>query len=165
MSGPAEERLADRHAPAPRPSAKWRALHLRPANLILLGEALVLLAGCSIAIRLVPFRRLAALMGRARAVGTGQEAGADRLVARCRWAVTAWADRVPWRTVCFQRGLALHLMLLRRGIGSRLNYGVKQDDGRGLQAHVWVSVGARTVLGGEEAPSFACLASFPAEDA
>ena len=77
-------------------------------------------------------------------------------------AVQAWARRVPWRAVCFQQGLAVHLMLRRRGVPSRMHYGVSQALEKGLGAHVWVGVGDRTVIGGEEAGRFACLATYPA---
>jgi hypothetical protein len=72
---------------------------------------------------------------------------------------------VPWKAVCFQQGLALHLMLRRRGIASVLNYGVGKKEDERLAAHVWVDVGSETVIGGEEAPRFARLARFPGEAA
>ena len=82
---------------------------------------------------------------------------------RVRWAVQAWARHVPWRAVCFQQGLALHWMLRRRGVASVLLYGVAKRGGEGLAAHVWVDVDGATVIGGEEAPNFVCLARFPPE--
>lgn len=123
----------------------------------LLAEALATLAWASAAILLLPFRRVAALAE--TGVGRAREGDAD--VATLRRAVDAWARRVPWKAVCFQRGLALHLMARRRGIASVLHYGVAQEPD-GLAAHVWVSVGGRTVIGGEQAPRFTCLARFPA---
>jgi hypothetical protein len=135
---------------------------LSRANRRVLAEALISLAVASLAVRILPFRRVAAWMGAGRSGGGGpDEAAAARLVNQCAWAVRSWADRVPWRAVCFQRGLALHLMLRRRGIRSLLHYGVAQDD-KGLRAHVWVTASGRTVMGGEDAPGFTCLATFPA---
>jgi hypothetical protein len=66
---------------------------------------------------------------------------------------------VPWKAVCFQRGLAVHVMLRRRGIGSVLHYGVSQSDG--LKAHVWVRAAGHDVIGCEEASAFTCLATYP----
>jgi hypothetical protein len=63
--------------------------------------------------------------------------------------------------VCFQKGLALHMMLRRRGIASVLHYGVMQNAARGLAAHVWISEGDRLVMGGEVAPDYTELARFP----
>ena len=124
---------------------------------LMLGEALAALTLASLAIALLPFRRVAA----GASSPLRRRAPADaHTVRRVRSAVNAWARRVPWRTVCFQKGLALHWMLRRRGIDSVLLYGARRA-GEGLAAHVWVDVGGRTVIGGEEAPNFACLARFP----
>jgi len=57
------------------------------------------------------------------------------------------------------RGLAVHVMLRRRGIASFLHYGVAQSDA--LKAHVWVSAAGRDVIGGEEAAGFTRLATYP----
>jgi hypothetical protein len=144
-----------------RPSPAQRLLQLSLSNKLVLAEALLCLSAASVAIKLLPFRRTARMMR----IGS-REAAPDpltqgRAIAQCRWAVCAWADRVPWKAVCFQRGLALHLMLRRRGILSVLHYGIAQDEKLGLRAHVWIGVGDRLVLGGEEAAQFARVASFP----
>lgn len=140
-----------------------RLMALRASDILLLGEALIVLAAASLAIALLPFRRTVELMRVDRPRRSIEPALSGAVVAKCRWAVHAWSRRVPWRAVCFQRGLALHLMLRRRGIQSTLHYGVAQSEAEGLRAHVWIDVGSRTVLGGAEAPQFTRLASFPAE--
>jgi hypothetical protein len=142
-------------APATRPHRS----RLRLSQLPILAEGLAALALASLAIALLPFRKVAA----AASVPGPRAARRDpETVRRVRGAVQGWARRVPWKAVCFQRGLALHWMLRRRGIHSVLLYGVRRD-GDGLAAHVWVDVDGETVIGGEEAPSFACLARFPAD--
>lgn len=123
----------------------------------MLAEALAALALASLAIALLPFRRVAAA---ASATGRKSPRADPESVRRARSAVTGWSRRVPWRAVCFQKGLALHWMLRRRGIPSVLLYGARRD-GDGLAAHVWVDVDGETVIGGEESPNFACLARFP----
>jgi hypothetical protein len=80
---------------------------------------------------------------------------------RVRWAVVACARWVPWRTMCFQQGLAVQFMLRRRGIPSVLYYGAATDDGRGLSAHVWVCDGDLNIVGGEIASRYAVLCTFP----
>lgn len=128
---------------------------------LLAGEALASLAWASLAIAVLPFRKVAEMASSAPArPGASLDAGLPR---RIRWAVDAWGRRVPWRAVCFQRGLAAHRMLRRRGYASVLHYGVAQQETKGLSAHVWVSLDGRPVIGGEEAPEFTCLATFPEE--
>jgi hypothetical protein len=125
------------------------------------AEALAALALASLAIAVLPFRRVAAA---ASLPGRGPARVDPDTVRRARSALIGWSRRVPWRTVCFQKGLALHWMLRRRGIRSVLLYGARRE-GEGLAAHVWVDVDGETVIGGEEASKFACLASFPPEAA
>ncbi|HEX8512582.1 MAG TPA: lasso peptide biosynthesis B2 protein [Allosphingosinicella sp.] len=131
------------------------------ADAPMLAEALAALTLASLAIAFLPFRRVAA----AASAAGGRPARADpEAVRRARSAVTGWSRRVPWRTVCFQKGLAVHWMLRRRGIPSVLLYGARRE-GDGLAAHVWVDVDGETVIGGEEAVGYACLARFPPEAA
>lgn len=136
-----------------------RLSRLTPCRMALLAEAFLMLGLASAAIRLLPFRRVAqaASVGRRNPYG-GEQA---QTIEQVRRAVQGWASRVPWRAVCIQNGLAVHLMLRRRGVASVLHYGVAQRRVDGIAAHVWVSVGARDVIGGNEAHRFTCLASFP----
>ena len=133
-----------------------RLARLPRADRRLAAEALVALALSSLAIRLLSFKRVAAIAGGWRG---RRRAGVD--AERIVWAVDRVADRVPWRTVCFQRGLAAQLMLRRRGLAAVLHYGVGRDEAGALAAHVWVGLDGRTVIGGAQAPRFALLASFP----
>lgn len=143
----------------------WPPTALRPARLSardwsLVAEAGLALTVASLAIAIVPFRRIARSLSRSP---LGDRPGADAAALRVRWAIEACAWRLPWKTVCFQKGLALHWMLRRRGVDSRLHYGVAQNAGLGLRAHVWVSLSGETVIGGDGADQFACLAIFPAD--
>lgn len=125
-----------------------------------LGEALIMLIVASAAIRLAPFRSIAGLLKRKTASDTAvQAADAGRL----RAALDAWGRRLPWRTMCFEKGLAAHWMLLRRGRSSTLFYGVGLGEDK-LRAHVWVRSGQTDVVGCEEAGEFAVLVCFPSAD-
>ena len=135
-----------------------RLLRLSWHERLLLVEATTFLAVASIAIAVVPFRRIAAFASR-RANRPAAPAHVD--AHKLSWAVNACANRVPWRAVCFQRGLALHHMLQRRGRPSLLHYGVATKGKEGLEAHVWVTCDGVDIIGGEEARRFTCLATFP----
>ena len=104
-----------------------------------------MLAGASLAIRFLSFRRLIRLMGEERS--WPEEPRAD--AAAVRLAVKRAAVRLPWRIVCFQEGLAAHWMLRRRGMASRLHYGIRPEGDR-LSAHVWVEAGGQVIIGEEE---------------
>lgn len=124
---------------------------------ILHAEALSLLALASVLIAAVPFRWIATFASRGRQ-GRAATPTEARTMAR---AVAIWGRRVPWRAVCFQRGLAIVLMLRRRRLAARLYYGARRIDGR-LVAHVWVRSGATDVIGCEDVSAYGLLAVFPA---
>ena len=128
----------------------------RPTLLLLL-EAGATIAAASLAIRLLPFRRLAhALCGPV----AKRQGSAEDIVALSR-AIRAWSRRLPWRTMCFEEGLSAHWMLRRRGLASTLHYGAATIGGE-LKAHVWVRSGHADVMGCDNAQQFAVLARFPA---
>ncbi|MBW8748843.1 MAG: lasso peptide biosynthesis B2 protein [Acidobacteria bacterium] len=82
-----------------------------------------------------------------------------REIKRVSWAVQRTSIRLPWRSVCFHRGIAAHQMLRRRGIASTLHYGVNPKEK--LAAHVWVTAGGRPVVGVREAVGYTQIAVFP----
>jgi hypothetical protein len=117
----------------------------------------------SFAIRALPFRKVVGTAVREAPPRELSPASQKIEVERAAWAVEACARVLPWRTVCFQKGLAMHWLLQRRGLQTVLHYGVAQNPERGLAAHVWVTHGGEAIIGGEEAPNFTCLATFPAD--
>jgi hypothetical protein len=141
----------------------WRRLcGLAPKDRYLLLRTAAALASASAAIRLLPFRKVVGSAGELPRDEEPDAATCAREIARTSWAVNALGRRLPWRIVCFQKGLALHRLLRRRGIRTRLHYGVTQDSGVGLKAHVWVTHDGVAVIGGAEAEGYTCLATFPA---
>jgi hypothetical protein len=128
---------------------------------LILAEAVGALAAAALAIRLFPFKTLAAAAG-----SIGPESENDTqgpAVEIIRWAIRATGPYLPWKIACFQEGLALHSMLRRRGIASFLHYGVGQSSELGLSAHVWVSLAGKILIGEEGVARHACLATFPAQ--
>jgi hypothetical protein len=78
------------------------------------------------------------------------------------WAVEAAARRLPWRTVCIEKGLVLQRLLRSSGVAALLHYGARNDPDSGkLEAHVWVTVDGVPVIGGEQASDFAAIAAYP----
>ncbi|MEO7820589.1 MAG: lasso peptide biosynthesis B2 protein [Sphingomicrobium sp.] len=140
----------------------FRLARMDPRRRRLLAEALVELMRASAVIAFAPFRRAVAFGSRPLGRAEPTSAEAAETIATVRWSVEAVAARVPWRTVCFQMGLALQRMLRRRGIPAQLYYGIgKATDGK-LQAHVWVAADQAIAIGGESAARFATVAVFPA---
>jgi hypothetical protein len=127
----------------------------RERRRLLLHASLVLTAA-SAAVALLPFRR-AIRFGSVK-LGKGSEVETDL----CVWAVEAAARRLPWRTMCIEQGLAAQRILRAAGVDAVLHYGARHGAGEGrLEAHVWVTVDGRAVIGKAEAQAFALIASFP----
>ena len=144
--------MPSRHASSPA-----RRIGRTARNLLTLLEAAVLLAIASAAIRWLPFRRVMAAADLRRRSTRSDPAAARRV----RWAMDRAADAAPWRAVCFQRGLAAHWMLRRRGIASFLHYGINGNAPTGISAHVWVVVDGVPLLGGPEAARHQCMMIRP----
>ena len=122
----------------------------------LLPRAASTLTIASAAVALLPFRH--AIQFGSIALRPPRDASPEDVV----WAVEAAARRMPWRTVCLQKGLAVQHMLRTAGLDALLHYGARHEPtGRDLEAHVWVTVGGRAVIGGEGAGGFAAVATFP----
>lgn len=128
-------------------------------GMALLAEASLALASAALVIHLLPFRR-AIRFGSGGLSHSDHEASIEKL-RRFERSVERAAARVPWRTVCLQKGLALQWMLRRRGIDARLHYGIGKDDVGALCAHVWVSAGPAMLIGSEQAPQFQTVATYP----
>ena len=119
-------------------------------------RALLTLTGASAAVAFLPFR-MAIRFGLVAKRRHGTLAPDE-----CVWAVEAAARRLPWRAVCIEQGLAAQRMLRSAGVDAVLHYGARHCEESGkLQAHVWVSVGDETIIGGEEAADFAEIATYP----
>lgn len=91
---------------------------------------------------------------------TGGSAEADpALVEQISFAIRAMGARVPWRSDCLVQALAAQHWLASRGVGSRIHLGVKPSDAS-LDAHAWLKVGDRIVVGGDVAD----YAEFPLQE-
>lgn len=66
------------------------------------------------------------------------------------------------KAVCLPQALAAQAMLRRRGIASRLCFGVARE-GKMLAAHAWIEIGHKIIIGETDraaGPAFARLAQF-----
>jgi Transglutaminase-like superfamily len=121
----------------------------------LLVGAIALLALASAGVSLLPFRRVIRF---GCVPPLNRRASIDDVV----WAVEAAARRVPWRTMCIEKGLVVQRMLRSGGLDAILHYGARHhDETHKLEAHVWVTVGGRAVIGGADVDKFVAIASYP----
>lgn len=120
-------------------------------------EGLLALVGAGLLIRTVSFSTVTrTVRPTARPMGT---ALTPWLVRDLDHVLQAWSRRLPWRSKCFEQGIACMWILGRRGIPALLYYGAATIDGA-LKAHVWVRSGDTDVIGCENAGDFAILSRF-----
>lgn len=141
-----------------RVSSLKRFRQLAPHGKLLIVEATLGLAAAAAAIAFLPFRR-AVKLGSVSGSSAGRptESEVDEII----WSVKAVACRVPWRAMCFERGLTVQWMLRRRGFDAKLVYGARLGEEAELDAHVWVTLDDRILIGGEQAAEFQKLATHP----
>ena len=72
-----------------------------------------------------------------------------RLIERVAFAIPRVAAHLPWRADCLVQALAAERWLRREGIASCLHLGVPKVKADALQAHAWLTVGERIVIGGK----------------
>jgi hypothetical protein len=125
-------------------------------------EAAALLCGAWVAVRLVPFRGLAPLLGTPRPPGAAAVApcppGAATAALAVRWALLSAARRLPWTSTCLMRTLAGRLMLARRGVPCVARFGVSGS--RLDRAHAWLIAGGLDVSGGDQADGYRPVGDF-----
>lgn len=63
------------------------------------------------------------------------------------WAVDRASWFVPGKCTCLHRALAARILLSRSGHPSRLHIGGRLDPSKGFEAHAWLEIDGRVVLG------------------
>jgi hypothetical protein len=138
-------------------------IRLTGSQRVLLMEAVAMLSGAGVLLRLLPFSRIARRLG-AHMSETPDAADqhASQRAREVRWAVELAARNLPWHPVCLPQAMAAKWMLRRRGVESTLYLGV--DPSAGLYAHAWLRAGPVIVTGGPVGPGFTVVSSFAESD-
>jgi hypothetical protein len=109
----------------------------------LLAEAFAVLAGASLGLRLLGFRRCHSLLN-LLAPGADEAGEAAHARRRARGQTLAKslgiaAARIPFGATCLQQALALWWLLRLNKVESQMRIGVTKDDGQ-FKAHAWVEL-------------------------
>jgi hypothetical protein len=124
-------------------------------------EAMVHLVAARLAVATLPFARLMALLRPDDGQRGARLDGVDQDCARrIRSAVRSVARTPSLWVTCLPQALAAHWMLGRRGISSRIGFGVRRGP-KGLCSHAWLVCGNETLLGGECESEFSLVGEFP----
>ena len=133
-----------------------RVLEIGPSGVTLLIETFGLLLLSKVALACVP---VAKVIGWKQRKLRRQQATDAEWMRRVRHAVLVVARYSPVEFVCFPQCLAASELLRRRGIASRLHYGVARA-GDKLVTHTWLEAGGEILIGGEAAAEYSTLAVY-----
>jgi len=133
----------------------------------LLLQVFFLLGVARLALRLIPFRRLARRLGPLQ-TETSPAAPPERLAQarRVGLAIARVSPHTPWTSNCFPQALAAKFWLSRRGIPTTLYLGVLLNEAGAekalppMQAHAWLRCGSLIVTGGPGHERFTITARF-----
>lgn len=138
-----------------------RFVQLPRARKYLLGEAFLVLAVVGVTMTCLPFRRIAAWLGKPGAEGPATITADELTTARAvGWAVGAIGRRVPWDGRCLAQALGAVYMLRRRGLEGTVSFGVCKGASLSFDAHAWLRVGSYVVTGGPGYQQFNVLTTF-----
>jgi hypothetical protein len=127
----------------------------------LLLEASLALAVGRLVVLLVPFRRIASLLGEQMAESSREISSADVTSSkRISWAISAAARHLPWDCRCLVCASATMIMLSWRRIPATFYLGVSFDDEQRMLAHAWVRAGEVIITGCKESSGYTVVATF-----
>ena len=139
-----------------------RALRQPPREWLRGLEAVGLLAAAWPAVRVLPFRWYAPLLG-SQCLPSGAadpRAEAERIARDVRIALVRAGRLLPWTSTCLMRALAGQAMLRCRGCRGTVFLGAARDQETELAFHAWITVGGIEVAGGHEASRYTVVATF-----
>jgi hypothetical protein len=131
--------------------ARWRAL--APGDRRLIREALLWFLAMRVALRVVPFGRIAGWAER-RHRGRGDRAAPGETPARIGWATAAVARRVAPPRSCLAQALTAQVMLGARGRAATIRFGAKRERAAPLDAHAWLECDGAVLVGDETRGDF-----------
>ncbi len=127
-----------------------------PRKLALLVQTFALLLWAKTALAFMPVSKVIAR--RARPLTRIPVLKRVAQLQEARWAVLVVARYSPVSFVCFPQCLAASELLRRKGIESRLHYGVRRASQTArLETHTWLEADGEIVIGGEVAAEFSTL--------
>jgi Transglutaminase-like superfamily len=123
-------------------------VRLSGSEKLFVAEAVAVVAGFKLAMRLLPMRKLLAIAAGSVRPSRGPQPSPPPISQAVRWAYLLMraSELVP-SALCLNQALALQWMLGRRGCATDLEVGVATQDGK-LKAHAWLCYRQVTILGG-----------------
>jgi len=152
----------------PEPLGRWQRRWRVWGGLTLLEQCLLPPSWCLLglaagATHLLPFHRIAPLLGRSVGPDTFNALPTERqrlkAVAIGR-SVQLAARHTPWKSLCQAQAIVARCWLGLFDIPYMVNYGVRKNELGALEAHAWVCVGPVFVTGGDGHAGYTVVGAF-----
>jgi hypothetical protein len=135
-----------------------RYRRLKYHEFVIFVEAWLALHWSKVLILFFPFQKIAGRLGHPQKETPAEELNDTEVVLSA--IATARAARYAlYRTQCFDKSLAVMILLKRRKIPATIYFGLKRDTGF-LQAHAWLRCGNKIITGGLGQSQYAPVAWF-----
>jgi hypothetical protein len=108
-------------------------------------QAWLLLLAVDLALRMLPFRKVHGWIessGPKKKISKAEQT--EAVILRIRDFVDRAARHHLYGMTCLRRSLALQWLLSRRGLDTRLQFGVRRENGN-LQAHAWLEYEGKSI--------------------
>jgi hypothetical protein len=141
-----------------------RFLELPWGDRLMLVEAAVFINLACLALRFLPFRRIAPWLGRHMEVTSDVQSDRDKEFAeRIGSAIRRAGVYLSWKAQCLAQAVAASAMLKLRGIDGTVYLGVAKQGEGNATAHAWLRSGTTIVTGerGSEQHSVVATFAFP----
>ncbi len=137
-----------------------RFLALPTSSRHLLLQSALLLVVSRLTLAVLSFRVVLRLHAWVTRRGLLLSPSGSRPAEQIAWALGVAGRRVPGGRNCLVQALAGASLLLRAGHHSRLCIGVNRSSGNPLDAHAWVELDGRPIIGAVREPRYICLLSW-----
>lgn len=128
---------------------------------LLLIEAWFFLALARAILIVMPFKRIAPLLGKVNNdVPLSPPHEKDVILHQIKISILRGSRFSPWRTKCFEQAIAGKAMLRMRHIRSLLYLGAYKDPANQLKAHAWLIAGDIVVTGGPKVEQYTVVSWF-----
>jgi hypothetical protein len=122
-------------------------------------EAWVLLHLSRLSILILPFKKLASILGRSQQE-TAYDADHEKVATDIFHSVRRSARFTIHASKCYDQALTGKLMLSYRKVSSTIYFGLAKDQDSGLSAHAWLRAGSIIVTGKRAMHKFTPVAWF-----
>jgi hypothetical protein len=127
---------------------------LPTAEQFLLLRTVILVAAIRAGLWVLPFRVMQRITFRTRKIKQTSYS-----VEQFIWAVRATSLYVP-RATCLTQAMAAQALLLRAGYNPKVKIGVAKNEKNLFEAHAWLMLGDRVLIGGTEVERYTALTVF-----